>query len=182
MSYALTPDWITLPAALLPIAKEHLRITFNDDDASISRMIGFAIGYFENFNGVAVFGGAVAWSPPLTTGASKYETPIRPVASFTISSVLGGGNVAPLYGLEASSPIAPVYLARLDGTAFHSDAVISLVVGYADATKLPPTVLASILRVTATLYENRESISAIPLDQMPFWLNDLMGVHWIPRA
>jgi uncharacterized phiE125 gp8 family phage protein len=182
MSYVLTPDWSTLPTALLPIAKDHLRITFSDDDASITRFIGFAIGYFEKFTGQAVFSGSVAWSPDLSTGASRYQCPLQPVASFTITSVAGGGDVAAQYRLEAASPVEPVWLARIDGTAFHSDAVIGLVVGHASAITIDPSMLGTILRVTGTLYEHRESISAITIEQVPFWLNDLMGGHWIPRA
>ena len=41
---------------------------------------------------------------------------------------------------------------------------------------------ADILRMTASLYEHRESISTLSLDQMPFWMNDLMGGLWMPRA
>ena len=184
MSYVLTSDYAALPAALLPIAKEHLRVLFNDEDASITRMIGYAIGYFENFCDVSVFGGSAVWSPVLTTGASAYEIPtqLRPVSSFTVTSVLGGGTVSSLYELRSSSPVAPIWLARKDGTAFHTDAVITLAIGYAGAAAIPPSVLGTIMRVTATLYENRESISAVSLEQMPFWLNDLMGAHWVPRA
>jgi hypothetical protein len=34
----------------------------------------------------------------------------------------------------------------------------------------------------ATLYEHRESVSVLSPDQMPFWLNDMLGGLWIPRA
>lgn len=182
MSHVLTPNWTALPAALLPIAKEQLRIDFTDDDASITRMIGWAIGYFENFTSLTIFSGSVAWSPPLDTGLSMYQCPVRPVVSFTVSSVAGGGDVSSQYKLVANSLIEPVYLQRSDGSAFHGDAAITLTVGFTDPAKLAPSVMATIMRITAAQYENRESISAITVDQIPFWLNDLMIGHWVPVA
>jgi hypothetical protein len=32
------------------------------------------------------------------------------------------------------------------------------------------------------MYEHRESITAYSLDQVPFWMNDMLGGLWVPRA
>jgi hypothetical protein len=180
MSYVLTPDWTTLPTALLPLAKAQLHITFTDDDAQITRQIASAISYFEKFNGLQIFGAAVAWSPILELGWSAYPTPVQPVRSFTV--LVDTVDVSTEYELRQRSAVEPVYLVKLDGTAFPAAAVITLQAGYDDASKIDPSIVDVILRVTAALYENRESISATAIDQVPFWLNDLMGGHWIPRA
>jgi uncharacterized phiE125 gp8 family phage protein len=179
-SYAITADWTTLPTALLPLAKQHMRVDFSDDDTVITEYLKWAISYFEKISGWQVFGAAVDWLPDLETDASRYQCPVQPVASFTVMS--GAVDVSAEYELEKASLVEPVWLARKDGTAFHDDAEITLTAGYTDITKIEPSALAGILRVAGTLYEHRESITTLSLDQMPFWLNDLLGGHWIPRA
>lgn len=179
MSYTMTPDWTTLPTALLPAAKRHMRVDFADDDTSITEYVQFAIAYLQAFWGLQIFAGDVAWSPTITQ-ASRYQCPVQPVASFKVMS--GTMDVSSEYALESASPIEPVWLVHSDGTPFPSDAVITLVAGIADATKVPPLMLASILRVAATLYEHRESITTLSLDQMPFWMNDILTELWVPRA
>jgi hypothetical protein len=180
MSHVLTPDYATLPAAILPLAKEQLRIDFTDDDATITRQIGAAISYFEKFTGQQIFGAEVAWTPLLELGWSAYPTPVQPVRSFTV--LVESVDVSAEYELRARSAVEPVYLAKIDGTAFPAAAAITLQAGYDDAATIDPSILDVILRVTAALFEHRESISAISIEQVPFWLNDLMGGHWIPRA
>jgi hypothetical protein len=179
MSHSATEDYTTLPAALLPFAKQHMRVDFTDDDVAIAKYIGWAIDYCQTFWDLQVFGATVAWLPTVN-GASRYQCPVSPVSSFIVMS--DAIDVSTEYALEATAITAPVWLVHSDGTPFHSDAVVTLTTGYANAASLPPKMEADIMRVAATLYENRESIAAISLDQIPFWLNDMMGGLWVPRA
>jgi hypothetical protein len=71
---------------------------------------------------------------------------------------------------------------RVDDTPIADGLTIDLVGGYATAETLPPALEGNILRVTATLYEHRESIEAGSLDTIPFWLNDMLTGLWVPRA
>jgi uncharacterized phiE125 gp8 family phage protein len=180
MSYTVTPDYNTLPAALLPVCKAHLRIDFTDDDASITEYLAQSIGLCEHVWDLAVFGAEVDWSPDLTTGASSYQCPVQPVSSFTVMA--DAVDVSAEYALEMASLTEPVWLVHSDGTAFAADAEITLTAGYADIATMPPPMRAGIVRVAATLYEHRESVSVIGPEQMPSWWNDLLGGRWVPRA
>ena len=177
---ATTIDRTALPEELLPLVKSHCRVDFADDDDLITMHTAIAIGYCEKWWGLMIFGGDVSWSPDLSTGASRYQCPVQPVSDFTISS--GGTDVKAGYRLESGGLTEPVWLVRADGTAFHPDAVITLAAGYAALAEVDPAAIGGILRVTATLYEHRESISSYPLDQVPYWLNDMMSGLWVPRA
>jgi uncharacterized phiE125 gp8 family phage protein len=179
-SYSMTPDWTTLPAALLPTAKQHMRVDFTDDDEIITNYLQFAISYFENQTGLAVFGSTVAWLPNVATGASQYQCPAQPVSSFVVTSETV--DVSSEYALQSASPIEPVWLVKSDGTAWPADAAVDLVVGFTAAAQIRPSVLGDILRIAASLYEHRESISTLSLEHVPFWMNDLLTAHWIPRA
>lgn len=181
MSWSATSiDRTALPEELLPLVKSQCRVTFVDDDELITLHTAIAIAYCEKFWGLQIFGGEVSWSPDLSTGASRYQCPVQPVSDFTITS--GGTDVKADYRLEGAALTEPVWLARIDGTAFHADAVIGLTTGYAELAEVDPAAIGGILRVSASLYENRESVAAYSLDQVPFWLNDMMGGLWVPRA
>lgn len=180
MSYSALPDYVTLPAALLTAAKAHLRVDFTDDDASITEYLAQAIGLCEQFWDLSVFSVEVDWQPDTSTGASRYQCPLQPVSAFTI--VADAVDVSSEYALETASLTEPVWLVHSDGTAFAADAEVTLTAGYADIATMPPPMRAGILRVAAMLYEHRESVSVIGPEQMPFWLNDLMGGLWRPRA
>jgi hypothetical protein len=181
MSWGFTTiDRAALPEELLPLVKSHCRVTFTDDDTLITTHTMIAISYCEKFWELQLFGGEVSWSPALSIGASRYRCPVQPVSDFSITS--GGVDVKADYRLEGGALTEPVWLARIDGTAFHADAVIGLTVGYAAIAEVDPAALGGILRVSATLYENRESVAAYPLEQVPSWLGDMMGGLWVPRA
>ena len=179
MSYTVTPDWTTLPAAMLNMTKQHLRVDFPDDDTVITDQLAQSIGLCENFWGLSIFSAAVDWTPE-PTGQSRYQCPVQPVSAFTVTA--GGSNVSTDYELQQTSLTGPVFLARSDGSAFPDDAEVTLTAGYAVPAALPPPMRAGILRVAGMLYEHRESVSVIGPEQMPFWLNDMLGGLWIPRA
>lgn len=179
MSYTATPDWTTLPAALLTLAKDHLRVTFPDDDTVITEYLAQSIGLLEQFWGLSIFSAAVAWLPE-PAGLSRYQCPVQPVSAFTVTA--GGTDQSADYRLEQAALTGPIWLTRIDGTAFPDDAAVTLTAGYATAAELMPPMRAGILRVAGTLYEHRESVSVIRPEQMPFWMNDLLGGLWVPRA
>jgi hypothetical protein len=180
MSWNPTVDYTALPLALLPLVKLHCRVDFPDDDEIIKTHTAIAIDYCANFWSFQIFGAEGAWSPDLSTGASRYQCPVKPVSDFTISS--GGVDVKAEYQLESGAITEPVWLVKKDGTAFPADALITLTAGYAEATGMPPAMLGGILRTAALVYEHRESVTAYSLDSVPYWLNDMLGGLWTPRA
>lgn len=180
MSYSVAdPDYAALPQALLETARQHLRVTFYDDDDQILKCLKWAISYIENFTDLRVFSTAVEWLPE-HTDSSKIQCPVQPVSAFV--ATLASVTVSDQYHLERTSTAGAVWFVRNDGTAIADNLKIALTAGYATAAKLPPALEGNILRVTGTLYENRESITTVSLDQIPFWLNDMLSGLWVPRA
>jgi Phage gp6-like head-tail connector protein len=181
MSYSIIPpvDYASLPDAMLDAVKAHCRIDFDDDDASLRSYTAQAISYAEKQWGFRVFGVQVAWLPE-PVGASRYATPAWPISDFTVTA--GGLDVSADYRLEMTSMTEPWWLVKIDGQAFPADASALLTLGYEDPETMDPAMLSAILRVTATLYEHRESINAYSLEQVPSWLNDMLSGLWIPRC
>jgi hypothetical protein len=178
MSYTLAENRDTLPAALLPLFKDQLRVTFDEDDGLITRHLRWSIDYRQRSLGQQLFSGTVSWMPG--DSASRYQCPVQPVSGFTV--VVDSVTVTSEYVLEQASAVEPVWLVHSDGTNFPADAAVSLAVGFSDADDLPPAEEGNVLRVAAMLYEHRESVTSLDLEQMPLWLNDALGGLWIPRA
>jgi hypothetical protein len=179
MSYSVVEDYSTLPAALLPLARQHCRVDFPDDDIVITEYVAWAIAQCQAVWDFQVFGATVTWAP-VVNGLARYQCPKWPVSSFTVMS--GAIDVSTEYALESTVLTAPVWLVHGDGTPFHADAAVTLNAGFVVPDQMPPNAKGAILQVAAARYENRESISAITLEQIPFWFGDLIGGLWVPRA
>lgn len=182
MSYVIgSADYQNFATAMLPGMKEHLRVDFDDDDETIKRYTRWATAYLENELGFRIATAHVVWSPIVVVGVSRYQCPVQPVTDFTAAD--SSGDVSGQYVLEPGlNPILPSWLVKIDGGDFPAGIVIDLTTGSDDPTTLPPNVEAGIYRVAGTLYEHRESITALSLEGMPFWLRDLLDGAWIPRA
>lgn len=177
MSYVQTEDWSTLPAALLPLAKQHLRVEGTDEDLLITDQIAQAIAYLQTVWGFQVFGADGVWLPA-DISSSRLQCPAQPVSAFVVTSA--AVDVSSEYALQTVG--TATWLVHSDGTPFPLDAEVALTIGYADVEAMHPQVKANILRKTAELYEHRESITTESLAQMPSWLNDMMAGLWVPRA
>jgi hypothetical protein len=175
MNYTIVEDTAALPSGLLNVAKQHMRVDFDEDDDDIVRYLTWAIAYRQHVSGQQWFSGTVTWMPD--DACARYQCPVQPVSDFTVMSDID--DVTDNYRLEQGSLVAPVWLVRADGTAFHSGAVVTLAVG---VTALPPAEEGNVLRLAATLYEHRETVTTFSVDQMPMWLSDALGGLWIPRA
>lgn len=183
--YSITAvDYTALPAALLNIAKQHMRVDFTDDDDIIKRYLASAIAHVELVSGWRIFGTTVSWFPTLNATAYAYRTPLAPVASFTVmlDEPAPPTDISNQFAIITDTPVTPSWLSKKDKTAFPTPLTMTLVLGYSDATKLPPNMSDVILRIAASLYENREAVSQPSLTEVPFWMNDLIVGLWIPRA
>lgn len=170
---------MSLADDLLDTAKQHMRVTFTDDDDIIKRYIGAAVMNVESELGWSIEETTVDWTPVLIGNASRYPAPVLPVSSFvaTVDSI----DVSSQYRLEQHSRVTPVWLVRIDGSAFPAGISVKLTAGFT-ADKLPADVAMIILHITATYYEYRESVTAFGLDPMPHWLRELLDGLWVPRA
>lgn len=168
---------------LLPLAKQQMNVTFNDDDDLITRHLNWAVAFCQNESGWIIQPGDMPWQPVPsgTSPANKYPIPYFPVQSFIATS--GGADVSTEYAIErvGDTRISAQWLVKKDGSAFPADLAVALKVGF-EATTLPPEFEAAILRMTSALYENRGSITAITLETVPHWFRDLLQGVWVPRA
>lgn len=168
---------------LLPLAKQQMNVTFNDDDQLITMHINWAISFCQNESGWIIQAGDMPWQPVPsgTTAKSKYPIPYFPAHSFIATS--GGVDVSADYEIESgTSRISQQWFMSRDGSALPADIMVSLTVGFTDPDTMPPEFQAAILRMTSALYENRGSITAISLDTVPHWFRDLLQGVWVPRA
>ena len=170
---------MSIPDDLLPIAKQHMRVDFDDDDEIIKRYLAYAIASIENELGWTIEQADVVWSPVLIADVSRYPTPVQPVSDFV--ATVGPDDVSAAFELQSTSKVSPVWLVHTDGTAFPEGIAITLTAGFT-ADTLPPDIEAIVLQVAATYYEYRESVTALNLDPMPYWLRTLLDGLWIPRA
>jgi hypothetical protein len=192
---AQTVDRTTLPTALLDLAKSHLRVRHTRDDTLIGVYIGQAIDEVErrcNINlNPAVFEIDVYALPccafPLTLpcvgwpAVARLALPVNNVHAFTLTDPdgvdqsdayvieqadLGGSAGAYLVGPAlATAPPAAAWTMTTD-------------VGVDTADAISPAVLAVVLRLVGGYYENRESPSAVVVDDFQ---GELAAV-WRPGA
>lgn len=185
LDYSITGiDYAALPEAMLPIAKEHLRVDFLDDDEIIKRYLASAIAHIEHVSGWRIFGTGVDWFPTIDTTAYAYRTPVAPCSGFTVvlTDPPPDTDISADFALVADTPMQPTWLMHKDKTPFPTPVTMTLTAGYADPDLLPPNVSDVILRITGTLYEARESVTNPAFYQIPFWMNDLIVGLWIPRV
>lgn len=173
---------MALATDLLPLAKQHMRVTFSDDDALIERYLNWAIDFTQNELGLQIHPLEYPWEPvTVTPAADRYVLPIQPVRSFVLTS--GGIDVSAQYAIEQRGKIsAPAWLIRKDGQPFPEDAAVVLSAGFATIGQMPPQMESAIFRIAGMLYEHRESVTTISLDPVPYWFRDLLHGLWVPRA
>jgi uncharacterized phiE125 gp8 family phage protein len=171
-------DRAVLPAALLPIAKSHLRVDGTYDDAYITSAIARAISWFERVTNVSVNPVTWAWSPDHGSFCNGLASvPVSPVNSFTVDA---GGDVSAAYTITTMSTHG-IGLYALAG-AWADGMAVSIPSGYADVAELDPGITDALLRYTAHLYENREILVAGSEAQSPGWMTDVISTYWYPRA
>jgi uncharacterized phiE125 gp8 family phage protein len=173
------PDYTTLPTALLPIAKSHLRIDGSYDDDYIADAIKRAINWFERVTNVTVNPTTWSWLPDQGSFVcNRAAVPVSPVNSFTVDAA--GADVSANYAVETMSTHG-IGLYALVG-AWVTGIEVDILSGYADADALDPGIEDIILRYTGHLYANREILVAGTDAATPGWMNDVVATYWMPRA
>ena len=171
-------DRITLPAMLLPLARAHLRVDGNYDDAYITDAIKRAINWFERVTNVSVNPVTWTWTPAEKNFCNGLaQVPVSPVNSFTVDA---DGDISAGYTVTAMSTHG-VGLYVMAGE-FADGMAVAIPSGYADADELDPGITDAILRYTSHLYENREILVIGTEAQSPGWMTDVISTYWMPRA
>jgi uncharacterized phiE125 gp8 family phage protein len=172
-------DRTVLPAALLPIAKSHLRVDGTYDDAYITDAIKRAINWFERVTNVSVNPVTWAWTPDEDDFCEEAATvPVSPVRSFTVSAA--ASDISNNYTLGTMS-LHGVGLYVIEG-AFATGMKVTMPSGYLDLATLDPGIADAVLRYTAHIFENREILVAGTDAQTPGWMTDVISTYWMPRA
>ena len=170
-------DRAVLPAALLPIAKSHLRVDGTYDDALITSKISIAINWFEIKTNVSVNPVTWTWTPDQGNFCNgSAQVPLSPVNSFTVDA---GGDVSAAYTITTMSTHG-VGLYSMQGT-FAAGMAVTIPSGYADLAALDPGILNAVLMYTAHIYENRE-ILVDGKAQDPGWAAEVVAAYWVPRC
>lgn len=197
-------DRTTLPAALLVLAKAHMRIDFADDDALITQKLAASIDLFERLTGYGVFAADWEWSPSASDavppggalaegcnrcagaagllGSGPYAVvPVMRVSGFTATND-ADDDIAASYALlgdENPDTVSRQYFAQV--ATVEGEATITLSTGFAAIDDLAPGILDVVLRICAWLYEFREMGLMAGIDDVP-QANTWLTQYWVPRC
>jgi uncharacterized phiE125 gp8 family phage protein len=177
---ATAKDTAALPAALLPIAKDQMRIDGTFEDAFITSVIARAIAWFERVTNVTVNPTTFEWTPDWNDftdqGLSRFsESPVE-----DMTAKIAGTDATSSYSVTTMSTHG-VGIYALDG-AWASGLVVTFDSGYASMAELPAGILDAILRYSAHLYEHREILVPTVQAASPGWMSDVVSTYWMPRA
>jgi uncharacterized phiE125 gp8 family phage protein len=177
---------VITPVAAEPLttaeAKLHLRVDVSDDDAIIAALITAAREFAEHYTGRALAPQTLEMGVHCfpSSWRDSIDLDMPPVASVTSVKYLDAA------GVEQTVPAADYTLSSYGDarcvtldyglywpiTQDVPDAVrIRYVTGY---TTLPKAARAALLLVIGHLYENREAVSALKLDEIPMGARALL--------
>jgi hypothetical protein len=179
-------DTVVLPTAMLPTVKAHCRVEHARDDALLTTYTQAAIRTVESKCNVSLNPATYV----LTGDEFKYGMGLRPgwwsplnnVLTFKVDNegsdtsadyLLGGQD----FGGNTSNYLYPVN-PPASGKSLPAAAQVTLEVGVDDPALLAPAFLLLILRLTGSMYENREASSDLWAEAFS---DELMGM-WRPGA
>jgi uncharacterized phiE125 gp8 family phage protein len=182
-----------LPAVTLAEAKAHLAVDADDSDTMIELLVSAATDHAESFMGRALVertldyfidafpdsGGAIRLPfPPLIEVVGLFYTDIADdEQEFTSFEVDAASEPARLYLTPSNSwpsPRVSANAVRVRYRAGHS--AVSGSPPALDGT-IPPDIKAAILMMTGTLFEFRETVTALSASQVPWSAEQIMRRH-----
>jgi hypothetical protein len=195
-------DRATLPAAILPLAKQHMRVDFTRDDEYITNCVQRALDQFQRLTQWNVFGQIWTWRisevaisydclsiayPNVMPFTSAWTVPIGPVTSHEVA--IDSIDVTTNYELWSNTDrdtYGTSYMIQTGTVGIPDPAVdpipvAALTVGYEGLDDVPPALLDCILRMSAWYYENREMVAMPGVDVMDYF-NSLLAAYWVPRC
>lgn len=191
ISYGAGINRYKIPWQLLTLAKQHMRVTFADDDQIIVWKLTTAIDQIERQTGHFMFERTATWTPTLVThdypaaynipaGTIGLAIPVGPVASF-IALDPSDVDVSSDFLIYGQDPIDPAARAYLTTTTALTTPKVTLTLGYPEASDIPPGLVDLVLKVAAYLYEFREQQNMPGMDGSSY-SNTLISGFWRPRC
>lgn len=180
---------ITAPAlepVTLQEAKDHLRVTGNDEDALISELIIAARQQAETFTRRALL--TQTWELYLDCFNGDIELPNPPLQSVESIKYIDLDGVEQTlaateyktYAWNEPGVIAPAYGKAWPSTRAEKGAVtVRYIAGWQTAADVPAPIKSAILLMIGHLYENREDSSPLTIHQIPRGAEYLMWPYKI---
>lgn len=170
-----------LPDNMLDAVKRHLRVEFTRDDDYIKEAIARAIAEVESATNLSI--NPSNWQLKIWEGECEptwYHT------NMTRLYKLPKSPVREVFSVDAAGAQTPVELRRHEHETFISDwnraGTYLIKAGYNGADVVPPAIKNAIYMRVGTLYENRESVQAGTLHEMPDDALRLVTGLWRPSV
>lgn len=157
MIYTRTPINTALAVSLNEV-KQHLRLTHDDEDALISRMISMAVLEFEDLCGIALLSQTITATSAIDPGVD-IELPVGPVAtgaSLTVTALTEDGTTAPITGYWLEAGRYPVL--HLTDTPEHRVRVAYPASLSTGAAAMPADIHMAIADQVARLFDQRGGV------------------------
>lgn len=166
-------------------AKDNSLIEHTADDALVTRKIGEAVDYAENYTGRQLM--PQVWTRYYDAWPTCIELPFRPVQSIVIRYTDEAGDEQTLatdqYQVDEQSYPALVRPAPGASWPTLSDAynvvLVEATCGYADADAVPAGIKSALYLLTGHLYENREGSAMVKIEELPLGVNSFLTQYRI---
>ena len=183
----LTVDRAALPAELLPVIKEHLRVRHTRDDALITTYTAAAISLIERQCNVTLDPATYLVSLDELTGQvggwlwRSWVLPVNNVSALVVNDgQTPPGDYSASFDVWNADPggNANSLVVSTGGAQLGTGWTLTLTAGVAAAADLAPSFLALISRMVGSLYEQREASSPLWAET---WAAELSSM-WRPTA
>ena len=184
----MTTKIITQPTKApitLDQAKDHLRVTIDDDDSLISELIISARVWTEVYLRRALL--TQTWELYLDQFPDCIELPYSPIQSVTSVKYIDSDGAEQtlatseysVYEKKEPGLIVEAYDKTWPSTRSVKDAVtVQYIAGWQNAINIPGTIKSAMLLLIGHLYENREqSIIGVQVNEIPFGIEALLHPH-----
>jgi len=183
-----TVDRTTLPAEMLPLAKEQMRVASDKMDDYITGLIARTIDVFERQSGLSIFQATLMWSPDSfdTVNDDGVLVPVQPIIEWTAAT--DSGDVTDQFKIVGNKTgrATGLYLQRVDQSLPPSfdpvPVTLAMTVGCEAMDDIPLGALQAILDRVATLFTWREDLAEGNVIDVPQSDQTWFVGNWVPRV
>jgi hypothetical protein len=182
MIEVIARDTLSLPSALLPRVKAHMRLCHCEDDELIQDMTAAVIEVMEAHDDCSIFSTSYLWTPDVLEFGSTGDlamVPVSPIGLWTAAADPDAADVTGDFTIYANGVfgVQQYYLRGI----FTAGLAVTIASGFT-ATSLPAAKRLDISKGVSTVYEYRDILTPSNLTEMPGWLADRVCGNWRPRV